>query len=40
MLNKVFKKDELEKGKIDPHLRPQNLDAEEWLTFFKVLNDV
>jgi len=40
MLNKVFKKDELEKGKIDPHLRPQNLDAGEWLTFFKVLNDV
>ena len=40
MLNKVFKKDELEKGKIDPHLRPQNLDAEEWLTFFKVLNSV
>ena len=40
MLNKVFKKDELEKGKIDPHLRPQNLDAEEWLTFFKVLNNV
>ena len=40
MLNKVFKKDELEKGKIDPHLRPQNLDAEKWLTFFKILNDV
>ena len=40
MLNKVFKKDELEKGKIDPHLRPQNLGAEEWLTFFKVLNNV
>ena len=40
MLNKVFKKEELEKGKIDPHLRPQNLNAEEWLNFFKTLNEI
>ncbi len=40
MLNKVFKKDELEKGKIEPTLRAQNLDAEEWFNFYKVLNEV
>jgi len=40
MLNKVFKKEELEKGKIDPQLRPQNLNAEEWLNFFKTLNEI
>ncbi len=40
MLNKVFKKEELEKCKIDPQLRPQNLNAEEWLNFFKTLNEI
>jgi 16S rRNA (adenine1518-N6/adenine1519-N6)-dimethyltransferase len=40
MLNKVFRQEELEKGKIDPRLRAQNLGAEEWLNFYKVLNEV
>ncbi len=38
MLNKIFKKDELEKGKIEPTLRAQNLSAEDWFNFYKVLN--
>lgn len=37
MLNKVFTKEELEKGDVDPNLRAQNLNAEEWLSFFRVL---
>jgi 16S rRNA (adenine1518-N6/adenine1519-N6)-dimethyltransferase len=37
MLNKVFTKEELDQGKIDPGLRAQNLDAEEWLSFFRIL---
>ena len=40
MLNKVFKKEELEKGKIDGSLRAQNLNAEEWLEFFNILNEI
>lgn len=35
MLNKVFKKKELEKGNINPTLRAQNLNAEEWLDFYR-----
>jgi 16S rRNA (adenine1518-N6/adenine1519-N6)-dimethyltransferase len=38
MLNKAFSKEELEKGNINPNLRAQNLDAAEWLKFFRVLN--
>jgi len=37
MLNKRFSKEELEKGGIDPILRPQNLSADEWLKFYKAL---
>lgn len=40
MLNKVFKKEELERGRINPSLRAQNLNAEEWLNFYKKLNEV
>jgi 16S rRNA A1518/A1519 N6-dimethyltransferase RsmA/KsgA/DIM1 with predicted DNA glycosylase/AP lyase activity len=40
MLNKIFKQEELEKGKIDPRLRAQNLGAEEWVDFYKVLNEI
>jgi 16S rRNA (adenine1518-N6/adenine1519-N6)-dimethyltransferase len=40
MLNKVFKHEELEKGKIDPRLRAQNLGPEEWLNFYKTLNEI
>lgn len=39
MLNKIFRQEELEKGKIDPRLRAQNLGAQEWLDFYKVLNE-
>ena len=39
MLNKAFTKEQLGLGGIDPKLRPQNLDAQEWLDFFnKLLN--
>jgi 16S rRNA (adenine1518-N6/adenine1519-N6)-dimethyltransferase len=37
MLNKPFKKEELEKGGINPNLRPQNLTADEWFAFYNVL---
>ena len=40
MLNKVFKKEELEKGNINPTLRAQNLNAEEWLSFYKKINEI
>jgi len=40
MLNKVFKKEELERGTIDEHLRAQNLGADEWLSFYKILYEV
>ncbi|MBW6441849.1 16S rRNA (adenine(1518)-N(6)/adenine(1519)-N(6))-dimethyltransferase RsmA [Patescibacteria group bacterium] len=40
MLNKIFKQEELEKGKINPSLRAQNLGAEEWLFFYKILNEI
>ncbi|MBU0534670.1 MAG: 16S rRNA (adenine(1518)-N(6)/adenine(1519)-N(6))-dimethyltransferase RsmA [Patescibacteria group bacterium] len=38
MLNKMFTKEELEKGGIDPTLRAQNLNSSQWLEFYKVLN--
>ena len=38
MLNKPFTEEELAKGGIDPKLRPQNLSAEQWMEFFKVLH--
>ena len=38
MLNKAFLKEELEKGKVGPSLRAQNLNADEWLAFFRILN--
>jgi 16S rRNA A1518/A1519 N6-dimethyltransferase RsmA/KsgA/DIM1 with predicted DNA glycosylase/AP lyase activity len=37
MLNKAFSKEDLLKGDIDTNLRAQNLDAGEWLSFFKLL---
>lgn len=40
MLNKVFKKEELEKGTINPTLRAQNLNANEWLNFYKKINEI
>lgn len=40
MLNKIFKKEELERGTIDEHLRAQNLGATEWLSFYKTLYEV
>lgn len=40
MLNKIFKQEDLKKGKIDPHIRAQNLGSEEWLNFYKVLNEI
>lgn len=40
MLNKVFKKEELERGTINPTLRAQNLNAEDWLNFYKTLNEI
>jgi 16S rRNA (adenine1518-N6/adenine1519-N6)-dimethyltransferase len=40
MLNKVFKKEELERGTIDAQLRAQNLGAGEWLSFYKILNEI
>ncbi len=39
MLNKVFTKEELEKGNIDYTLRAQNLSADQWLSFYNVLNE-
>ncbi len=38
MLNKPFTEVELAKGGIEARLRPQNLSAEQWLEFFKVLH--
>lgn len=38
MLNKMFTKEELGKGGIDPTLRAQNLNSSQWLEFYKVLN--
>jgi 16S rRNA (adenine1518-N6/adenine1519-N6)-dimethyltransferase len=40
MLNKAFTKEQLELGGIDPKLRPQNLDAQEWLDFFNKLQSM
>jgi 16S rRNA (adenine1518-N6/adenine1519-N6)-dimethyltransferase len=40
MLNKVFTKEDLEKGKIDSTLRAQNLNAEDWLKFYQVLYEI
>lgn len=40
MLNKIFKKEELERGTIDGNLRAQNLGAKEWLAFFNILNEI
>ncbi len=40
MLNKVFTKEELQKGGIDPTLRAQNLSADEWLNFYRILNEI
>lgn len=40
MLNKPFKKEELELGNIQPTLRPQNLSAEQWFAFFKILHNI
>lgn len=37
MLNKVFRKDSLEKYGVDPSLRPQNLSVEEWVRLFKLI---
>jgi 16S rRNA (adenine1518-N6/adenine1519-N6)-dimethyltransferase len=39
MLNKPFKKEQLEIGGIDPKLRPQNLNNDDWLEFFFKLHD-
>ena len=39
MLNKPFSKEELANGGIDPKLRPQNLGPEEWLEFYRILNE-
>jgi 16S rRNA (adenine1518-N6/adenine1519-N6)-dimethyltransferase len=38
MLNKVFTKEELQKIGVEANLRPQNLDASQWLEAFKLLN--
>ena len=38
MLNKMFSKEELKKGDIDPTLRAQNLSADEWVNFFKKIS--
>ncbi|MFZ2664013.1 MAG: 16S rRNA (adenine(1518)-N(6)/adenine(1519)-N(6))-dimethyltransferase RsmA [Patescibacteria group bacterium] len=40
MLNKMFSKEDLAKGNINPALRAQNLSADDWLSFYKVLNKV
>jgi len=37
MLNKVFTKEELQKGGIDSTLRAQNLNADQWLGFYNIL---
>lgn len=39
MLNKVFSKQELERGGVAAGLRPEALSAKEWLQFFNVLRD-
>lgn len=39
MLNKMFTKEELAKGNIDFTLRAQNLSADDWLKFYKILNE-
>jgi len=38
MLNKVFSKEELQKGGVEPTLRGQNLRADDWLSFYKILH--
>lgn len=38
MLNKVFEKDFLEKHRISPNLRPQDLTVGEWTTLFRDSN--
>ena len=38
MLNKMFTKEELEKGGVAQTLRAQNLNSSQWLEFYKVLN--
>jgi hypothetical protein len=40
MLNKVFTVNELAKGGIDPTLRAQNLDADQWLKFYQTLYEI
>lgn len=40
MLNKMFEKEELERGRINPSLRAQNLSADDWLSFYRVLNEI
>ena len=37
MLNKVFRKEELERVNVDATLRPQNVDWEKWVEMFKAL---
>jgi 16S rRNA (adenine1518-N6/adenine1519-N6)-dimethyltransferase len=37
MLNKMFTREELAKGNIDYKLRAQNLSADDWLKFYKIL---
>ena len=40
MLNKMFTKEELLKGNIDPTLRAQNLSADDWGKFYQVLYEI
>ena len=37
MLNKMFTQDEIEKTGINPSLRAQNYNSEDWVNFFKKL---
>lgn len=38
MLNKMFTAEELQKGNINPSLRAQNLNSEDWVNFFRILH--
>ncbi|NMB70005.1 ribosomal RNA small subunit methyltransferase A [candidate division WWE3 bacterium] len=40
MLNKPFKKEELEMAGINPTIRPQNLSADQWFAFFRILHNI
>ena len=40
MVNKVFTQTELAKGGIEPTLRAQNLDADQWLKFYQTLYEI